>query len=465
MVDQKRIVAVLDVGKTNVKVVLHDTFTARDFWVRTVPNLVLRDGPYPHFDIARIEAFFIDSLADAFRQHPDIGALSITAHGATGALIGADRLAMPVLDYEYEGPTSVAEAYDRIRPDFSETYSPRLPNGLNLGAQVFWQAQAFPALFEATRAFVTYAQYWSWWLTGVAATEPTSLGSHTDFWNPRQGTLSSLVGRAGWADRMAPLRSAFDVLGPVRPEIARRIGLVRPLPVSCGIHDSNASLLPHLLDEKPPLSVVSSGTWAIVFAPGGSLDGLDRTRDTLANVDAFGNPTPSARFMGGREFDLLTGRHVETPDAATMADVVERQIMALPTFSPGNGPFPAGAGRWSHPVEDLSVAQRTAGASLYVALMTVTCLDLLEARGPTIVEGPFASNDLYRDTIAALTGRPVIGSKDSTGTSAGAVRLVSGHGPGQQRDVATDPLAGPPAPGAGLKAYADVWRKAAAAAH
>ena len=56
-------------------------------------------------------------------------------------------LALPVLDYEHDGPEQLAADYDAARPPFAETGTPRLPIGLNLGAQLFWQARAFPEAF------------------------------------------------------------------------------------------------------------------------------------------------------------------------------------------------------------------------------------------------------------------------------------------------------------------------------
>ena len=38
------------------------------------------------------------------------------------------------------GRSSCAADYDAVRPPFAETGTPRLPIGLNLGAQLFWQA-------------------------------------------------------------------------------------------------------------------------------------------------------------------------------------------------------------------------------------------------------------------------------------------------------------------------------------
>ncbi len=450
-----RAVAVLDVGKTNVKLLLHDAETGCEQVVRSAPNRVRKDGPYPHYDTEAIAGLLLDGLAEmASRPDSVPEALVVTTHGAAAALLGRDGLALPVLDYEHDGPDQLRRDYDVVRPSFKESFSPRLPAGLNVGAQLFWQARSFPDAFGRVEHVVTYPQYWAWWLTGVAANEPTSLGCHTDLWAPRAGHYSSLVTALGLEDRMAPLRSAFDVLGPVKPDVARRLGLRTPLPVLCGIHDSNASLLPHLRASGAPLSVVSTGTWAIVFAIGGSLDQLHPERDTLANVDAFGRATPSARFMGGREFDILVEGQAVSPDQATVAAVLVRRIMAWPGFAPGSGPFPVARGRWSHDPATLSAAERTVAASLYVALMTATCLDLLAARGPTIVEGPFTANPLFLAALQALTDRAVSRSGGGSGTSAGAACLALPQ--------ARAPALAPAEPVAGLaerlQGYAAEWR-------
>ena len=47
-----------------------------------------------------------------------------------------------------------------------------------------------------------------------------------------------------------PLRDSWDVLGKLKPELARRCGLSSEVIVTMGIHDSNASLLPHLAKRK-----------------------------------------------------------------------------------------------------------------------------------------------------------------------------------------------------------------------
>ena len=77
----------------------------------------------------------------------------------------------------------------------------------------------------------------------------------------------------------------------------------------------------------------------MIFSVGGDLDSSIQTRDTLANVDAFGRAVPSARFMGGREFEILTGgRGAATPEA--IKRVVEGRVLLTPSVVPGCGPYP-----------------------------------------------------------------------------------------------------------------------------
>lgn len=301
-----RTIGVIDIGKSNAKVAVVDLDSRSEIAVRKMPNAVLNNGLYPHFDIDALWAFICDGLAELNAIHP-FDALSVTTHGASAALIDAEgNLALPVLDYEYAGPDEVAASYDAARPAFSESFTPRLPGGLNVGAQLYWQARKFPEEFSRTQWVLTYPQYWSFRLTGVAAAEITSLGCHTDLWNFETDLYSSLVLNEGWLGKMPEVRPASDVLGLVTPDLAARLGFTKPMPVHSGIHDSNASLLPHILERQPPFAVVSTGTWVIVGVPGGQLAGLDPSRDCLANLDAFGRPVPSSRFMGGREFELLT---------------------------------------------------------------------------------------------------------------------------------------------------------------
>lgn len=452
-----RRVAVIDIGKTNAKVVVLDGETGAEIAIRKTANGVVAGPPYPHYDVETLWSFILSALA-SFAEVPGYDAISITTHGASAALLDAGgRLAMPVLDYEHAYPTDVVSDYAALRPAFSETCSPALPVGLNLGAQLHYQKTVFPEAFARVRTILTYPQYWAFRLTGVAANEVTSLGCHTDLWNPGQGGYSLLVDRLEIRALMAPIRSAFDVLGPVLPEVRRVIGLDAEVPVYCGIHDSNASLLPHLVVRQPPFSVVSTGTWVICFAVGSDPAGLDPVRDTLSNVDAFARPVPSARFMGGREFEILTQGVAEpSPEAVELAAraVIAKGVMILPNAAEGSGPFPGSKGRWiGEPATDV---ERVAAVSLYVAMMTATCLELVRAAGPIIVEGPIARNSAFLAAVASITGRDVMVDTEGgvSGTALGAA-VLAGVPPPKRHPIVISPSLD-------VRSYIDRWRAALA---
>ncbi len=451
-------VAVIDIGKTNAKLALVDPDQGAEVAVLTRPNLVHPGPPWPHFDTDGIWAFVVDALA-TFQASHGVDAVSITTHGACAALLAADgSLAAPVLDYEHDGPDAMAAAYDAIRPPFAETGSPRLPMGLNIGAQLHWMLATDPGLLDRVAHVVTWPQYWGFRLTGQLACDVCSLGCHTDLWNPHLGAFSGLVDRLGLSGRFAPARRPDEVLGSVTDGVAARTGLRPGTPVSVGIHDSNASLLPHLHATQPPFSVVSTGTWVIVMAIGGAAVTLDPARDGLINVNALGQPVPSARFMGGREFDLTLGADAATPTADDLAAVLDRGVMLLPAVVPGTGPFPDAQARWmgtDGPTDPstLPPAQKAAATSLYLALMTAECLTITGAAGPTLVEGPFARNAVFMAMLAVATGRAATPSASRTGTAIGAALLFGGKRPAgvsSQNPPTLDPA---------LAAYAALWRK------
>lgn len=452
-------IAVVDIGKSNAKLTLVDRADRHAIASRVTANTVVRDASYPHYDVEKLWTWIIDGLRE-FAKVAAVDTISVTTHGACFALLAGDRLALPILDYEFAGPESVRAAYAQVRGDFGETLSPDLPNGLNAGRQFFWQSRGYPDEFAKVDAILPYPQYWAWRLCGAKATEATSLGCHTDLWNPRTGTFSHLSVDQGW-DRLFPtLAKPWEVVGTILPEVARATGLAAGTRIVAGIHDSNASLLPHLLARMQPFSVLSTGTWMVVFAPGGNLERLDSKRDCLANVDAFGRAVPSSRFMAGREYEIVSGG-AAVPSTADIVQVIADRTFALPAFAPGTGPYGEHDGRWA--TKDsllgdpsaLGPGARAAVASLYAALLTETCLELSGADGPAIVEGPFARNRLFLSALAQRVPRPLIARPDATGTTEGAALLA--EGPDANRRDEPDPPAVEPLD-IDLSAYVKEWR-------
>ena len=443
---------VLDIGKTNVKLALVDA-DGRLVAEQRRPNAILHDGPYPHHDTEGIWTWML-ATCRAFAGRARISAIVPVTHGATAALVDDDGLVLPVLDYEAALP---GLDYAALRPAYAQTCSPLLPAGLNLGRQLAWLQQEHPDAFARARHILMYPQYWAWRLCGVAAGEATSLGCHTDLWDPVRQDYSPLVARMGWEARLPPLAPPWATLGLLRPDVAQATGLPADCEVLCGIHDSNASLMRYLGGDcaTTPRTVLSTGTWLIAAAFGADLAGLREDADMLANTSAHGQPVACMRFMGGREFGALAGDQPATCSFDQLEQMVARGTMAIPCFADGGGPFAGKAGRIDGPAP-VDAGERFALATLYCVLMTDYCLDALGARGPITVEGSFTANPWFGPLLASLRPQQAVSySDDASGTTCGGwlLRYRAATPPGQHRPT-------PPIPIDGLSAYRATWRNA-----
>jgi sugar (pentulose or hexulose) kinase len=459
------LIAVLDVGKTLAKLSLwrrNGELVARD----THANTRLETGAYAALDAEGVEAWIAATLSD-FARKGRVGAIVPVGHGAAAAVVKDGRLVAPPMDYEQPIPAEDRQAYDAERDAFAETGSPALPLGLNLGAQLHYLERVHPGLLDGAQ-ILPWPQYWAWRLCGVAASEVTSLGCHTDLWRPKAGRPSELARRRGWAERLAPLARADQALGPITAEWARRTGLPADAQVYCGLHDSNAALLAargfqEIADHEA--TVLSTGTWFVAMrspADGAQIDlsALSEARDCLINVDAYGRAIPSARFMGGREIEVLTGvdaRRIDIkPDqpllVAAVADVVATGARVLPTFAPGVGPFPTQPGRWiDMPSEPVA---RRAAVSLYAALVADVSLDLIGAKERILVEGRFAEAQVFVRALASLRPKDrIYVSNAENDVSYGALRLLN---PALAPTGALTPVALLEVP---LAPYREQWRR------
>jgi L-fuculokinase len=424
--------------------------------VRSAPNNPLApdsEWPYLRLDTEGAWAFLIGALKELGARF-SIEAISTTTHGCAGVLMQSGGPALPPLDYEFDGFGDIDADYDAARPHFDEARSPHLSRGLNLGRHLFYYERHYPAQFKQATAFLTYAQYFAWRLGGAIASEVTSLGAHTDLWRPNEGDLSSMVDALGWRRLFPPRRKAWDTLGTLKPEIANTTGLSADVRIICGAHDSNAALVPHLLSRREPFTVISTGTWVIIMAVGGKGQ-LDPEADMLANVDVRGEPVPTARFMGGREYAVLAGGSPVDADEADVGAIIASGVLALPAFSDQGGPFASRKGVIDG-LAPTTPKARAALATLYSALMTAHMLRRLEAPGELIVEGGFARSPAFAAVLARLmAGRRVVIAPISAGAAAGAAMLAHWDEPHPPR---LEPARVWDLPG--LEAYQARWERA-----
>jgi len=454
------VVAVLDVGKTNVKL----TAATRDgvlIETVTLPNAPVAGPPYLHIAAARIGDWLLAELAAMARRHP-VGAFVATGHGSAGALVDDRGLVMPMIDYEAEVPAAVTEAYRAAAGPLPPLGSPLMAGAAHLARQLFWLEAAWPEAVARARWYLGGPQYWAWLLSGGAGSELTFLAAQSHLRDFEAGGWAPIVAARGWQRLLPPLVPAWRPVGRIRPELASRHGLPPDLEVLCGIHDSSANFYRFQAAGLAGFTLVSTGTWIVGMsdeaAPDAALAGGYVTR----NLDVHDAPLAGILAMGGREFAQIAGKAPDAPvDAAAVAALVAAGTMALPSFVDQDGAFPGSANRGvvagPPPQGD---GARAALALLYVALLTDACLERLGARGTVVLDGSFTRDPLYAALVQALRpeGR-VLFNTDAYGAASGAA-LLADHdrraAPASVALIAPDAIDIP-----GLGAYRDRWRHAA----
>ena len=457
-------ICVLDVGKTNVKL---NAMTAIGDVVETISisNPVQPGPPWQFHDLAQLSEWVFTQVAELARRHP-ITTFVSTAHGSGGVLVGpdpdaGDGAALPMIDYEQPLPAAIREAYAPLAGSFHDRGSAIMHGATHQARQLLWMEMAEPARFADARWFLCLPQYWAWRMTGQAVSEATCLGAQSHLWNIPDNRPTPVVTERGWARLLPKFAPAWSSLGPVRPNLVRRFGLPAALEVLVGIHDSSANLYRYQAAGLSDAAILSTGTWIVGMSHGTRLDGLDETAGMTINSDVYGRPVAGALAMGGREFVHVAGEDAGEPvDPSVVVELIKRGIMVLPSFGNGDGFFPGSARQGQilgEAVQD--TAERRALALIYIAQLSVECLDALDVDGAVVLDGSYLRDPLFAGLVASFRGRgETLFNLDAYGVATGAALLAS-HGPRRAMDglhlrtadqmVAPDNL---------MKSYHQRWR-------
>ena len=325
-----RNIAVIDVGKTNVKLVVTDRAGAV-LEMASAANPVRPGPPWDHHDLPSLGPWVMETLAGLARRHP-VAHVIPTGHGVGTVLVGADPdggdgsgTALPMMDYEQPCPEEVDAGYRARAGSFADRGS-EVMQGSTHTARQLWRMQVERPEDVARAAHVLHiAQYWAWWLSGVPASEHSMMGAQSHLRNLVTGGWSPIVEENGWARLLPPFRPAWEVLGPVRPALARRYGLPEGIAVHTGAHDSSTNLYRYLAGGLDAFTLVSTGTWIVGLAPGLDVSGLSAEGGMSINSDMEGRPVAGALSMGAGEFvsvrsqrELLAASTPDTHDADTV---------------------------------------------------------------------------------------------------------------------------------------------------
>lgn len=459
-------IAVLDVGKTNV-----DLWVARQDGTllenRSVRNAVLDGPPWRHHDLNRLATWLGETLSELCTRHP-IRTLVPVGHGSGGVIVGPDPdgenigSVLPMIDYEQPCPPEVDAEYTARSGSFTDRGSPILMASTHAARQLLWMERAAPDAFTAARHYLNIAQFWGWWLTGVAASEYSAMGAQSHLWNVPHARWTPLVRELGWQRLMPAFRPASAPLGPLREDLASRFDLPRDMIVLTGAHDSTANFFRYVAGGITDFTLVSTGTWVVALSREAEFARLDETRGTTINSDMSGAPVGGALTMAGRAFSAIAGSdwNGQTAERDIVERLVARGTMALPSFGENEGQFPGSArqGRIVGPAPE-NQDERTALAVLHAALLTVACADVLGGGKRLILDGTFLKDPLFSPLVAGLcAGRTVEASHETHGVVTGAVCLASEHAALPPPSVSLETVRAIEVPG--LLDYSNAWRRA-----
>jgi len=384
-------IAVIDVGKTNKKILVFDP----DYRVLYedsvfIPEITDEDG-FPCEDIGALNDF-LRAAPGRVRSDERISlkAMNFSGYGASLVHIGrGGSVKGPLYNYlkpfKDEWRNHFEAKYGSIRRVSEETASPDL-GSLNSGMQLYRLA----SFNEAFRREVSYSlhlpQYLSWFFSGRAVTEITSVGCHTMLWDFNKGKYHSWVESEQLNDFFAPFHFAER---PVTSDVEEH-GLI----FGTGLHDSSASLIPYLKMGGEKFVVLSTGTWTICLNPFNidPLTSAELEKDCLSYLTPYRDPVKASRFFSGPAHDLIlkkiSDRFNSIPD------------MSKQRFKP----------EWHHAsLQHLDISECQSPEEAYQKSMWLFILELKKSMDLSIgqtgiqricVDGGFSRNEIFLQSLA-----------------------------------------------------------------
>ena len=416
MVSSKKLNIVLDIGKTNVKLTFVDSSNNKTIkFFTTKQKNIYRHG----IKILNSNSIFewaLKKITYIGRKH-NLDKFVCTAHGTSIALISYDdKELLACTDYEYKFD-KLFNNYKKIAPKFNESFSPFLENGLNIGQQIYYLYKRKQKLIKETKYILNYPQYIVWKLTSGFSSEISYVGCHTHLWDFKRNKLSSFVKKIKLEKKFPKIRKAWDTIGQ------RKIGESN-LKIINGIHDSNASYLYFKNSDIKNFTLVSTGTWYIIFNQKTPLKNLNPSLDMLANIDVFGKPVPTMRFMGGREYDHLMGVFKISNKTRAIKNFSFHDYLIYPSYASGGG-FSINKINIGF-YEGLNKGQIYYLICLYISFVINFCLNQMKSSNTIILDGPITKNITIMKILSSLRKKQIVlKNKREIGTTLGATNLFN----------------------------------------
>lgn len=419
------VIAVFDAGKTNKKLLLFDAqFNVVLEEIFHIAEIKDEDG-FPCENLAALEDWILNTFNRMIRDDKfNLVAVNFSAYGASFIYLDKNGQPLtPLYNYLKPYPTQVQlDFYAKYggEEQFSlQTASPVL-GSLNSGLQLYRLKQEQPDTFRNIQYALHLPQYLSYVLSGVPATDMTSIGCHTHLWNFADYHYHRWVYEESIAEKFPAIRSSKKIVA-YKNEVA----------IGVGIHDSSAALVPYLLAFKEKFVLVSTGTWCIALNPFNRepLTADELRQDCLCYLSHEGTPVKASRLFAGHAHEHQVkrlARHFNVPEEYYKNVKYDHQWMHHSDVS-------ADAGLYAFESRELSDYQSYEHAyhQLMVDMMrsqqrSIKLVMPNAAGQRLIVDGGFSTNEIYMQLLAnAFPETEVMAAEIAQATALGAAILMA----------------------------------------
>lgn len=425
---KKPVVAILDVGKTNKKLLLFDqsyqlVYENSDRMEETVDE----DG-FACEDLASLTSSAVEMIKSSLHlEEFEVKAINFTAYGASFVYIDANgKTLTPLYNYLKPYPQDLQhQFYEKYGGEkaFSRCTASPVLGSLNSGMQVLRIKHEQPEIYAKIAFALHLPQYLSYIFTHLPVTDITSIGCHTNLWDFTQQTYHDWVKHEGIASVLAPVISSDHV---------EKIN-IEGQELSCGIglHDSSSALIPYLMCFKQVFVLVSTGTWSISLNPFDHVPLADEEleKDCLCYLQYTGKPVKASRLFLGNEHEKGAERiaaHYAIPPDFYKAIRFDHRLSALAKeclLSKDCSSFEA--------VELMEVASPDLAYNILIAVLVkkqIESIDLIlkhQDAENIFVDGGFSKNHVFMSMLAShYHNKKVYAAEVAQATALGAALAI-----------------------------------------
>ncbi|MBJ2175912.1 carbohydrate kinase [Aureibaculum sp. A20] len=259
----KKVIAIIDIGKTNKKLFLFDENFNVVFNNSKKFEEIRDDDGFPCDDIEAIENWIQNQIkiiqeTGSFK----IKAINFTTHGASLLFLNKEGKRITPL-YNYLKPLDLKDFENLYKTnggvdEFSRKTASPAYGMLNTGIQMLSIKANKPKIWNQVDAILHYPQYLSYLFTKKITADFTSVGAHTATWDFDTMQYHSWLKDEN-INLPEPCKGNEAVMSIINGE---------SIAVGTGLHDSSSSIIPILKKEKGnDFVLLSTGTWIIAMNP------------------------------------------------------------------------------------------------------------------------------------------------------------------------------------------------------